>query len=101
MWATGERLSFWTPRRPPDAILTPDSMGLFSVGMKRAFFKFGKMFSVESSFQREAFTMDVDVDKWLSLSRRPWSAPCWKILRTTLISWTQGSGTPTGMRNIG
>ena len=50
--------------RSDDAPETPGSVGQFGVGMKRAFFKMGKKFIVESKTKNSSFVVDVDVDKW-------------------------------------
>jgi hypothetical protein len=52
---------------PPD----PYSTGQFGVGMKRALFKMGRAFTVESTSQHDAFTMDVDIAQWLKAD--PWT----------------------------
>lgn len=51
--------------RPKDAELTPGSIGKFGVGMKRAFFKLGNKFSVESNTSVSKFTIEQDVYNWL------------------------------------
>lgn len=43
---------------------TPNSVGQFGVGMKRALFKFGRYFEVTSSTQTDKFVLKVDVDAW-------------------------------------
>lgn len=50
--------------RSEDAPETPGSVGQFGVGMKRAFFKIGKYFKVESSTKNNHFILEADVDKW-------------------------------------
>ncbi|MCC6501029.1 MAG: ATP-binding protein [Anaerolineales bacterium] len=50
--------------RADDAPETPGSVGQFGVGMKRAFFKLGKFFSVESKTKNNSFVVEVDVDEW-------------------------------------
>jgi len=50
--------------RPPGAKALDGSVGQFGVGMKRAFFKLGKRFVVESRAERDEFTVAEDVDKW-------------------------------------
>lgn len=50
--------------RAYDAPETPGSVGQFGVGMKRAFFKLGKFFSVESKTKNTSFVVEVDVEKW-------------------------------------
>ena len=51
--------------RPHDADSTDYSIGQFGVGMKRALFKFGKRFEVESTTDSEHWSMHVDVKRWL------------------------------------
>lgn len=43
---------------------TPGSVGQFGVGMKRALFKFGHSFSVNSRTTTDRFELDVNVDEW-------------------------------------
>jgi len=43
---------------------TPGAVGQFGVGMKRALFKFGHHFEVESTTTSDRFKLVVDVDKW-------------------------------------
>jgi DNA gyrase/topoisomerase IV subunit B len=43
---------------------TQHSVGVFGIGMKRALFKLGKKFKVESVALDSSFTMEVDVDEW-------------------------------------
>lgn len=50
--------------RPDNAKKTSGSVGQFGVGMKRAIFKLGRKFYVESKTRNSRFTMDVDVDEW-------------------------------------
>lgn len=50
--------------RPPGMEDTPHSIGQFGVGMKRALFKLGSHFRVESSTVNESLVVDVDVDEW-------------------------------------
>jgi hypothetical protein len=50
--------------RPQEAPETPNSIGQFGIGMKRALFKLGKRFVVESSTGSEGFTLNVDVEEW-------------------------------------
>lgn len=51
--------------RPAGMESTPNSVGQFGVGMKRALFKFGRYFEVDSKTQSEAFKLKVDVDTWV------------------------------------
>ncbi len=50
--------------RPDGSKGTPNSVGLFGIGMKRALFKLGKKFRVESATPTSSFTMEVDVEQW-------------------------------------
>jgi len=50
--------------RPPDMAATPHSVGQFGVGMKRALFKLGKKFRIESRTQTSRFVIQEDVEKW-------------------------------------
>jgi hypothetical protein len=50
--------------RAPGARSTPHSIGQFGVGMKRALFKFGKWFRVDSATADEQWAVEVDVPVW-------------------------------------
>lgn len=50
--------------RPSEMEPTTHSIGQFGVGMKRALFKLGKMFRIESTTETSHFVVEVDVDKW-------------------------------------
>jgi len=50
--------------RPEGAEETGHSIGVFGIGMKRALFRIGNNFKVESVAQDSSFTMEVDVDMW-------------------------------------
>ena len=52
--------------RSKDAPTIPGSVGEFGVGMKRALFKIGRYFEVESWTNAEHLRVVVDVDKWES-----------------------------------
>ncbi len=55
--------------RPPDAPApVKRSVGYFGVGMKRAFFKLGSRFRVESVAEHSRFILEVDVDAWKAKS---------------------------------
>ena len=51
--------------RPKGMPATPNSVGQFGVGMKRALFKFGREFAVTSKTRSDSFSMSVDLDVWL------------------------------------
>lgn len=50
--------------RPKDAVEIKGSIGRFGVGMKRALFKIGKSFQVESKHLEDHFEVNQDVDVW-------------------------------------
>ena len=50
--------------RAAGARSTPHSIGQFGVGMKRALFKFGKWFRVDSATADEQWAVEVDVPVW-------------------------------------
>src|SRR6266568_393185 len=50
--------------RPADMPPTPHSTGQFGVGMKRALFKMGKKFRIESTTNTSQFEVIIDVDEW-------------------------------------
>lgn len=50
--------------RPDDMEPTPHSVGQFGVGMKRAIFKLGKKFKIESRTEESYFEIEEDVDDW-------------------------------------
>jgi len=52
--------------RPPGKEFVKHSIGRFGVGMKRALFKIGRHFIVESKHKNDHFIVEVDVDDWLS-----------------------------------
>ena len=50
--------------RAPGTPNTPNSIGQFGIGMKRALFKFGRHFVVRSATPSETWAIAVDVDEW-------------------------------------
>lgn len=50
--------------RPRGADVVPGSIGRFGVGMKRALFKFGSHFIVQSATSDDEWAIEVDVPKW-------------------------------------
>ena len=50
--------------RPDGAPPTKHSIGRFGVGMKRAIFKMGRHFIIESVSEKESFKIDLAVEKW-------------------------------------
>lgn len=59
--------------RPEDIDGPLGEVGQFGVGMKRALFKLGRSFSVTSQTTTNAFTLPVDVDKWMADQAPDWS----------------------------
>jgi len=58
--------------RKPDYPTVSESVGQFGVGMKRALFKIGKHFRIESRAEESAFVVDVDVPSWQKSPENPW-----------------------------
>jgi len=50
--------------RSPGDPTVEHSVGQFGVGMKRALFKLGKKFIIQSASAKSTFTVEVDVDQW-------------------------------------
>jgi hypothetical protein len=59
--------------RPDGMQRTPHSIGQFGVGMKRALFKLGRKFTVESTAAKSRFALNVDVPAWSKL--KSWDLP--------------------------
>ncbi|WP_447767580.1 ATP-binding protein [Sphingobacterium faecium] len=55
--------------RPDNAPESKGSIGRFGIGMKRALFKIGNKFEIESKTQDDHFQIDVDVDTWKSKTK--------------------------------
>lgn len=56
--------------RPDNAPLIHNSVGRFGIGMKRALFKIGKEFYVESQTKGNHFCVNVNVNEWSKKSKR-------------------------------
>ncbi|QRY79661.1 ATP-binding protein [Pseudomonas sp. PDNC002] len=82
--------------RPAGAARTSHSIGQFGVGMKRALFKFGRHFTVESATTTEAWAVDVDVDEWEHAEG--WSFP-WAEPQSTKVS-RDNPGTEITVTNL-
>lgn len=53
--------------RPKDAISNnTETTGIFGIGMKRALFKIGKNFTIDSVTKSSKFVLKLDVNEWLS-----------------------------------
>jgi len=65
--------------RPVGMPKTPHSVGQFGVGMKRALFKLGNKFSVDSVASHSRFKMSLDVEVWKSKTdaegKEDWTFP--------------------------
>lgn len=61
--------------RPDEYKGTKRSVGQFGVGMKRALFKLGDRFTIESRSASTAFDMDVDVNQWVQDKNPNWTFP--------------------------
>lgn len=81
--------------RPEAFSGTAGSVGQFGVGMKRAIFKLGKAFRVESASASSRFVIDEDVDVWAAQPgtdwsfafdelSEPWTPPANAVLGTTV-----------------
>lgn len=79
--------------RPTDMERTDKSVGQFGVGMKRALFKIGKKFIVESNSADSKFSVIVDVESWKQESEWEFRfndvvkherSPSWEKLGTTI-----------------
>jgi len=58
--------------RKTDFPAVEGAVGEFGVGMKRALFKLGNHFRIESTAERSKFLIDVDVKKWQTGTEVPW-----------------------------
>lgn len=56
--------------RPEGMPSTPHSVGQFGVGMKRALFKLGSKFTIESTTKTSRFVVEEDVNEWKA--RKKW-----------------------------
>ena len=52
--------------RPKDMPNSPGSVGQFGIGMKRALFKLGSHFRIESTYTHSRFLVEVNVDDWIN-----------------------------------
>ncbi len=77
--------------RPLGAPFVKHSVGQFGVGMKRAIFKIGRKFRVESTTTESRFVVEVDVDVWAR-------APKWEFEFTELDENAKHESTETGTK---
>jgi hypothetical protein len=59
--------------RPEEVAYSPGSIGQFGVGMKRALFKLGSSFIVNSVTKEDDFSIEIDVTRWFAAHE--WSFP--------------------------
>jgi Histidine kinase-, DNA gyrase B-, and HSP90-like ATPase len=59
--------------RPEDFVGIEDSVGQFGVGMKRALFKLGDYFRIESTAATSRFSLEVNVPEWAADTNPDWS----------------------------
>jgi hypothetical protein len=58
--------------RSEDAPTVPGEVGQFGIGMKRALFKMGDRFTVESTAEASKFSLSVDVAEWAAENSPEW-----------------------------
>src|SRR5438552_6498966 len=75
--------------RPPGAPFVKHSVGQFGVGMKRAIFKIGRTFQVQSTTRTSRFVVEVDVDAWAEM-------PKWEFEFTDLDEKTKHAADDVG-----
>ena len=75
--------------RPKGFTSTKHSIGQFGVGMKRALFKMGKKFVIDSKTSDDHWAVEVDVDAWEE-DENEWTFP-----------WSTASEERLGKRNVG
>ncbi|MBC6995444.1 ATP-binding protein [Neolewinella lacunae] len=83
--------------RPKEMANTEYSIGQFGVGMKRAFFKLGKAFYVESTTPTSDFAIAVTIDEWLGQKtdegRDDWSFEFNDDFKENIVNIAQKIGT--------
>ena len=71
-------------RRPDTPEEYQGAIGVYGIGMKRAVLKMGKIINIRSSTKSEAFSMSINVEKWLTdpdnwdfalQEEEPWESP--------------------------
>lgn len=50
-----------------------DGTGVFGIGMKRALFRMGKVFDIQSITPEESFSIHIDVDEWIKDKNENWT----------------------------
>lgn len=74
--------------RPKGMVTTPGSVGQFGIGMKRALFKLGNHFVIESTSPNSKFLIEEDITQWVNLEN--WSFH-FKELEENATFSTQGT----------
>lgn len=85
--------------RPKDYKGTKRSVGQFGVGMKRALFKLGNTFAIDSRAERTRFEMTVDVPTWVSDKNPIWTFEMSRAERN-YDSSSNGRGTEIVVTNL-
>lgn len=85
--------------RPKSYKGTTKSVGQFGVGMKRALFKLGNDFAVESRAETTSFDMAVNVASWMIEDGSDWKFRMKSVSRT-YDPETEGRGTTVTVRNL-
>jgi len=57
----------------PTTAGTSGGLSVYGIGMKRAFFKLGKVITVESATDKEWFKIDIDVEEWRQRGDDDWT----------------------------
>ena len=74
-------------------------LGVYGIGLKRAIFKIGELFEMESRTQKDGFTVKLDVKKW---AEKDDTLDDWKIPLTPKagVSTLKKCGTTIGIKNL-
>ena len=59
----------------PQGFTPQTQIGQFGIGMKRAIFRIGKNFKIDSSTDKDRFVVSVDVDQWRENEGEEWTFP--------------------------
>ncbi|WP_233598632.1 ATP-binding protein [Amycolatopsis sp. WAC 01375] len=85
--------------RPKEYAGVPGSVGQFGVGMKRALFKLGRKFEVESRSKNSYFQLSVDVEKWALDTANDWHFTMTEV-DDKYDPATEGTGTIVKVSNL-
>lgn len=92
--AREEVFRFGSPRKEKEQ---QTGLGVYGIGMKRAFFKLGRVIAVESRTKDEEFRVDIDVDAWEKKSE--WSLE-FTYARKNVQENGRKPGTTIAVRNL-